>query len=256
MIILLSPAKTIQLNRYSTNLTPSIPLFNKEAFDLVKQIQKMSFAELQNILDVSDKLAVLNFERYKSFSESYHPSNSKPSILAFSGEVYEGLEAWTFNDHQMMEAHKKVRILSGLYGILKPLDLIQAYRLELSCKMKPIEYNDLYEYWKDKILKAIIDDLNLYKTDVILNLASLEYSKVVDFKKLDVKVKTPKFKNYRNNEYKIVSIYAKKARGLMTSFVIKNSIDDINDIIGFDFGGYYYNQELSNETEPNFISEF
>ncbi len=256
MIVLLSPAKTIQFEKYYTQLQPSVPVFEKEAAELANILEQKSVAELQSLMKISEKLAVLNFDRYKVFAQNHNSKKSKPAILAFMGDVYEGMEAWTFTDKQMLEAQKRICILSGLYGVLKPLDLIQAHRLEMGTSLKLNEYKDLYEYWRTKITDVIIDSLNLYKTDVILNLASNEYSKVVNFDNIEAKLVSPAFKNHRNNEYKIVSFLAKKARGLMTSFVIKNNIKDVNDLVGFDLGGYYFNQEFSTESIPVFTSEF
>ncbi len=256
MIILLSPAKTIQFEQHQTSLHPSSPEFENEANYLNKELKKLSFAELKLLMKTSDSLTELTLHRILKFQNFTTPENSKPAILAYMGAVYEGLQAWSFNKNEMKEAQARLRILSGFYGILRPLDLIQAHRLEVSFKFSVNGFNDLYQFWSDKINQSIVSALNQQKTNVILNLASVEYSNMIDFKKIGAKVVSPAFKNYRTNEYKILSVFAKKARGMMASFVIKNSISNVNEIVGFDLGGYYFNPELSSESVPVFTSEF
>lgn len=256
MIILLSPAKTIQFEQHQTKLKTTFPEFEKDADFLNEELKKKSFGEIKSLMKTSDSLTELTMNRILKYKNNHATENLKPSILAYMGAVYAGLQAWNFSENEMQEAQNRLRILSGFYGILRPLDQIQAHRLELGFKLLVNDNKDLYQFWIEKVNHSIISALNRQNTNVILNLASKEYSDVVDFKKIGARVVSPVFKNWRINDYKTVTILTKRARGLMASFIIRNFISNDENICGFDLGGYYYNKELSKENKPFFTSEF
>lgn len=256
MLIILSPAKTIKFDKYFIDLTTTLPKLISKTDILVNHLKLMSIEDLQSLMGISRSLAELNYNRFQSYSSNHNPTNSQPAIVSFMGDVYEGMESWKWSKEDMLYAQERLQILSGFYGILRPLDLIQAHRLEMGTRLKIFENKDLYEFWKDDLRKAFIEKLNQLETDTVLNLASNEYSKAIDFKKLGIKVVTPGFKHLKNNEYKIVSFWAKRARGLMTSFVIQNKITNIEDLEAFDIESYYYLKEISTINNPVFTQVF
>ncbi len=255
MILLLSPAKTIDFSIVKQIIEPTIPEFINESCFLIQYGKKLSVEDIMQLMSISRNLAELNYQRFQKFQINHNVNNSKPAVLAYMGDVYEGLKAWEFDKQEMEFAQQNLRILSGLYGILKPMDLIQPYRLEMGINFKTNVSKNLYEYWRELITKKIEEELNIQKTDTILNLASAEYYKVIDFKKLNIKVVSPQFKNLKNDKYIMVSFWVKKARGMMANYVIKNRISNISDINSFE-NKYYYNNSLSTEIEPVFTSEF
>ncbi len=256
MLIILSPAKTIQFDKFSTDLPSTVPEFSSKTNNLANHLKLMGVEDLQSLMGISRALAELNYERYQTYSSIHNQTNAQPAILSFMGDVFEGMEAWKWTNDEILDAQKRLRILSGFYGILRPLDLIKAHRLEMGTRWKFAEYKDLYEYWKEDITNSVEITLNELKTDVILNLASLEYSKVLDFKKLGVREVSPVFKHLKNDEYKIVSFWAKRARGLMTRFVIKNRIFDVDDLQAFDDESYFFLKEISETNKPAFTQVF
>ncbi|MCL4113966.1 UNVERIFIED_CONTAM: hypothetical protein GTU68_035269 [Idotea baltica] len=198
-------------------------------------------------MSISDKLAALNVERFKSFENSYNKDNSKQAILAFTGDVYQGLDASSLSADQILWAQDHVRILSGFYGLLRPLDVMQPYRLEMGTKLKTAQGKDLYEFWGTKISEKINEDLKKIKSEVIINLASQEYCKAVDPKVLKGDVQEIDFREDRDGKFKFISFSAKKARGYMTQYIVRNQIKDPEEIKGFDMEGYLYNPELSQD---------
>jgi cytoplasmic iron level regulating protein YaaA (DUF328/UPF0246 family) len=256
MLIILSPAKTIQFDKFSSDLPSTLPMFSSQTNRLVSHLKMMGVEDLQTLMGISRALAELNYERFQTYTSLHSPINAQSAILSFMGDVYEGMESWKWSKEEMIDAQKRLRILSGFYGVLRPLDMIQAHRLEMGIRLKFDQYKDLYEFWKEDVNKELAKTLNELNTDIVLNLASNEYSKVVDFKKLGVKVVSPVFKHLKNNEYKIVSFWAKRARGLMTSFVIKNRITNIEDLEAFDSESYFYIKEISEENKPTFTQVF
>ena len=239
MIALLSPSKNMSSCDYS--LCESQPEFLDKSRLLVNKLLKMDVEEIKNFMGISDKLAELNFNRYHSWSIPFTNKNSSPAIFSFSGDVYEGLKAETLSKNELDIAQNKIRILSGLYGILKPFDLIQPYRLEMGKKLIIDNFKNLYQFWNNDIS----NHLNKVSDDIIVNLASNEYFNVVDKNKLSKKIITPIFKDYKNGKYKVISFYAKKARGSMARFIIQNNISDINSLIKFNKDGYEYNSQIS-----------
>ena len=199
-------------------------------------------------------MATLNFDRYQSWSATKKISaDSKPALFVFQGDVYQGLQADTFNKKDISFAQKHLRILSGLYGELRPLDLIKPYRLEMGTKLKNIKGKNLYEFWGTKVQENILKELKSNKSSLIVNLASKEYFSVLGKMPHDVNVVSPVFKDFKNGQYKLISFYAKKARGYMSNWIIKNRITDSNDLKLFNAEGYKFSKSESTETEPVFL---
>lgn len=246
MILLLSPSKNMKDCNYENKT--SQPVFIDEAQSIVNELNKMDTSEIQKFMDISDKLANLNSKRFQKWSLPFNKTNSSPAIFSFSGDVYEGLNANSFEDDDIKFAQSNLFILSGLYGILKPLDLIQPYRLEMGRKLKCGSHKTLYSFWNDKISSY----LSNVKDKVIINLASNEYFNVIDREKISKKIISPIFKDEKNGKFKIISFYAKKARGLMANYIIKNKIIDPSEIIKFNINGYTYNKNLSTDFYPVF----
>ncbi len=252
MVSILSPAKTLDMSP-SMEFKGSSIRFSKETNKLVKELKKYKPAKLTQLMKISDKLALLNADRYHAFSEEYTSDNSTAAGLAFKGGVYIGLAADDFSQNEMTFAQSHLRILSGLYGLLRPLDMIQAYRLEMGTKISIDDYKNLYAYWGDKITNLLQDDINESGSDVLVNLASVEYFKAINTKKLSAKILKIDFKEYRDDKLKFISFNAKKARGMMSRFIIKNGITDYKDLRGFNDEGYYFEEGLSTEDDWLFI---
>lgn len=249
MIVILSPAKTLNFKIDSPTHKYSQPLFLKQAKKLVDILKNYSPANLIELMDISNGLSELNYMRYQKWETEHNVENSKQAIFAFNGEVYNGLKAYSLNTDQLIFAQKHIRLLSGLYGVLCPLDLIQPYRLEMGTRLKFDKYKNLYEFWNNTINNYLNNEIALHSSKAIVNLASNEYSKSVKLKSIKGKVITPVFKEYKRNKYQVITVYSKKARGLMTRFIIENKIDSPNEIKHFDIGGYAFTENLSNENE-------
>jgi len=253
MIIVLSPAKTLDYE-FETDGNHSVPSFLSQSSKLIGQLKKKEPKDIASLMGLSDKLATLNYDRYQSWTASKKASNdSKPSLLVFKGDVYQGLQAEDLTKKEMNFAQKHVRILSGLYGILRPLDLMKPYRLEMGTKLETSQGKNLYEFWGDKIQKNVLDELKNQKSDLLINLASKEYFTVLGKVPEDVNVISPAFKDYKNGEYKIISFYAKKARGLMARWIIQNKVTDFENLKDFDVEGYKYSKVESTSTTPVFL---
>ncbi len=253
MIIVLSPAKTLDY-KFESNHDHSVPAFLSQSSKLINNLKSKEPKDIASLMGLSDKLATLNFDRYQSWSPSKKvAADSKPSMLVFKGDVYQGLQAEDLNNAEMKFAQKHIRILSGLYGILRPLDLMKPYRLEMGTKLQTSEGKNLYEFWGDKVQKNVLDELKNQKSDLLINLASKEYFTVLGKLPEDINVVTPTFKDYKNGNYKIISFYAKKARGLMARWIIKNKVTDFEDLTGFDLDGYRYSKAESTTTVPVFL---
>lgn len=245
MLVLLSPAKSLDFETKPVTEKYTQPSFLKEARKINRELKKRSPKELSDLMGISSKLGELNFERNQKWKTPFRPDNAKQAVLAFTGDVYQGLKAADFSEQELERAQEKIRILSGLYGLLKPLDLIQAYRLEMGTKFSVNGSGDLYSFWQDKVTRAINRELKTLGGPLI-NLASNEYFKAVASKKIKAEIISPAFKDLKNGQYQIISFFAKKARGLMSRFIIQNNITDPEDLKAFDLEGYYYNNELSN----------
>lgn len=254
MLILISPAKTLDFETPAKYRRFSQPAFLSETKILVNHLKTLSPAEVSSLMKVSDKLSELNVERYQTWQSNFDDSNAKQALLAFQGDVYQGLNADSFSQEDFEFAQEHLRILSGLYGVLRPLDLIQPYRLEMGTKLAHAKFqnlsaNTLYEFWQDKLSTAINQQLDKLDNPTIVNLASNEYFKAVNPKLLKGEIVTPIFKDWRNGKYKIISFYAKKARGMMSAYIIKNRLEKQEDFKSFNEAGYSFNDELSDAND-------
>lgn len=256
MLTLLSPAKTLDFENepVTTQYTQADMLENAEY--LVKKLRKLSASKIGKLMNISDNLAELNHQRYANFHTPFTPDNAKQAALAFKGDVYVGLEAENFSEADFEFAQNHLRILSGLYGLLRPLDLIQAYRLEMGTKFKVTPTKDnLYKYWDGQITQKINEILENQEEKVLVNLASNEYFKAVKPKLVKGRILTPVFKDFKNGQYKVISFFAKKARGSMARYIIQNQITSSEGIKAFDTDGYYFNEKLSKENEWVFVRD-
>ena len=250
MLILLSPAKTLDFETTPKTDKASKPVFSGNTNKLVKKMQEKSPEDISKLMGISASLANLNADRFRTFStRGANQKNSKQAILAFRGDVYQGLNAQSYTERDFAFAQNHLRILSGLYGILKPLDLIQPHRLEMGTKLETEKGNSLYEFWGEKIQGSILRELSTHKNQTIINLASLEYFKAVAQITSKSRIITPIFKDYNKGTFRIISFFAKKARGNMASFVIQNRITSPNEIKNFAEDGYIFNESLSSGRE-------
>lgn len=247
MKIVISPAKSLNFESELPTQNFSEAAFLKEARQVHKELKKMKPKDLSKLMDISDKLAELNWERNQSWKTPFTPDNSRPAIYAFDGEVYTGVDSYTIPMDKMEDLQSRLFILSGLYGLLKPLDLIQPYRLEMGTSIAIGESKNLYAFWKTKITKAL--NKSLSKGDFLLNLASNEYFSAVDTKLLKANVITPEFKDYKDGKLTMISFFAKKARGLMVRYIIDTNAQTIDDIKGFNYEGYAFDANLSSESK-------
>lgn len=255
MLIVISPAKTLDFKSPVTSDIYSEASFLKDSKQLIRELRKLKVDEISNLMGISSKLAQLNFERFHEWNVPFTIENSKQALLAFKGDVYTGIDAETFSKDDFERSQSDLRILSGLYGVLSPMDLIQAYRLEMGKKIKTKKGENLYQFWGEKITKSINKSLKDNQHDHLINLASNEYFKSINKKKIKAKIITPAFKDLKNGEYKMISFFAKKARGLMTRFIIQNKITDPEELKAFDFEGYMYNPALSKDDSPVFTRD-
>jgi len=247
MLLVISPAKTLDYETPSVISDYSMPDYLDDAQELINRARKYSTLDISEIMAVSSKIAELNFERFKLWHTPFTPENAKQSMLAFKGDVYTGLDATTFRKKDFLFAQKHLRILSGLYGLLRPLDLMQPYRLEMGRKIENERGKNLYEFWGDMITEGLNAQLKKLKSEVLINLASNEYFKSVKPKLLNAEIITPVFKDYKNGEYKMMGVYAKKARGQLSRFIIQNQLSDPEQLKLFDVDGYRFNRSMSKD---------
>ena len=246
MIMLISPAKTLDYETPPTgNFSFSIPDYLDKSYELVGVVKKKSFRDLMELMQVSQKIAELNVERFNQWKLPFPTENAKQAVLAFKGDVYAGLDAPALSENRLAYAQSHLRILSGLYGLLRPLDLMQPYRLEMGLKLATNKGENLYQFWGEKITDALNVLLAKQDEPVLINLASNEYFKSVQKKNLDGRLITPEFKELKNGKYKMISFFAKKARGLMVRFAIDHNIQKAEILQNFDYDGYHFNLELS-----------
>jgi len=253
MITLLSPAKTLDFENIDDQHHLTDHVFPKETMQLVRLLRKQKTDDLRQLMSISEKIASLNVDRYKTFKKDYAEGVSRAAATAFKGDVYLGLEAATLTADQMSYAQSHLRILSGLYGVLRPLDRMQPYRLEMGTRLANKQGTNLYHFWGDKISKALNKDCKETGASTILNLASNEYFKAIDQKKLKAEIITVNFKEERDGELKFISFNAKKARGLMARYVMQHQIESEEGLLGFDSDGYYYSQEHSSNGNLLFV---
>jgi len=245
MLLLISPAKTLDYETPVTTQLKSEPEFTDRAETLINHLRDYAPQDIAELMKLSDKLASLNVARYQSWIKDHNESNARQALLAFKGDVYTGLDAESFDETDYQFAQNHLRILSGLYGLLKPLDLMQPYRLEMGTKLQNEAGKNLYSYWGSTITDRLNSELDSDQTPVVVNLASNEYFKSVQVKNLNARLISPEFKDLKNGQYKIISFYAKKARGLMTRYAIKNRIKNPEDLKQFDLEGYAFNASMS-----------
>jgi cytoplasmic iron level regulating protein YaaA (DUF328/UPF0246 family) len=253
MLIVVSPAKNLDYQSIPTTQNFTLPALLDQSQLLIDKCRKLAPAKISSLMKISDKLAGLNADRYAQWSTPFNADNAKQAVLAFNGDVYIGLQAQTFEQQDFDFAQQHLRILSGLYGLLKPLDLMQAYRLEMGTKLATSRGKNLYEFWGDIITTKLNKDLAAQGDNVLINLASNEYFKAVKPRNLDGMIVNPVFKDEKNGEYKIISFYAKKARGLMARYIIKNRLDDVSQLRNFDLEGYSFSAALSTPEQPVFV---
>lgn len=251
MKLVLSPAKSLNFETKLPTTKTTEGCFLAEAERLNKLLKKKSARSLSKLMSISDNLGKLNYERNQEWSLPFTNDNARQALYAFSGDVYRGIDAYTIDTKKLDKVQDTVRIISGLYGILKPLDLIQPYRLEMGTRMPVGKNKNLYEFWKKKVTQALNDELE--DNELFLNLASNEYFKAIDTKALKVPVITANFKDLKNGEYKTIMTFTKLARGYMTRYVIDTNANTVDDIKGFNYEGYGFSEELSSENDLVFI---
>ncbi|MFL0803302.1 MAG: peroxide stress protein YaaA [Agarilytica sp.] len=249
MLVVLSPAKNLDYETALPTAKHTKANLLSDAQELAEQMKAMSPQDISSLMGISDKLGVLNYDRYQAWALPFEKSTARQALFAFKGDVYIGLNAYEFDTDDMTFAQEHLRILSGLYGILKPLDWMQPYRLEMGTKLANARGKNLYEFWGTKISGALNKQLKKTGDATLVNLASQEYFKSVDLSTLNATVITPTFKDWKNGKYKIISFFAKKARGLMSAYIIKNKISDVEQIKGFDWEGYGFDPSSSSESE-------
>lgn len=254
MLMVVSPAKNLDYESPLATDQYTQPAFLDDACELIDQLKELEPHQVSNLMGISDKLGQLNAERFQQWHTPFTPDNARQAVLAFNGDVYTGLAAESFSDKEFEFAQKHLRILSGLYGILRPLDLMQPYRLEMGTRFGNRRGKDLYEFWGDTITRALNEELHS-DDGVLVNLASNEYFKSVRKKQLNARVITPQFKDWKNGQYKMISFYAKKARGLMARYAITNGITQADDLKGFDLAGYRFSEEQSSGDNWTFLRD-
>lgn len=254
MIAILSPAKKLDFTSpIDANLPFTKPVNLKEAEELIAVLKQKSAKEIGDLMKLSPALADLNYERYQNWTKRHTQKNARQNVLSFNGAAYLGLDAPSLTEEELIYSQDHLRILSGLYGILKPLDLLKEYRLEMGTRLKTEKGTNLYQFWGDKVTKSLKKDLKK-QGNILVNLASNEYSKVLDLNALDARVITCHFKDMsKSGEYKTIMTFAKSARGMMTRYIIKNKLTNPEDLIGFDYKGYFYSEANSTENELTFL---
>lgn len=245
MLIVISPAKTLDYDTPPKTKVFTTPDYLDQSQQLINRLRKFCSLDILELMNVSLKIAELNFDRYEAWKKPFTPKNAKQAVLAFKGDVYTGLDAETMSSADLKFAQNHLRILSGLYGLLRPLDLMQPYRLEMGTKLDTDKGKNLYEFWGSDITEGLNKQLKKIKSTTLINLASNEYFKSVKPKELNAEIITPAFKEYKNGEYKMIGIYAKKARGLLSRYIIENRLSDPEDIKAFKEEGYRFNKSLS-----------
>ena len=254
LVTIISPAKKLDYSPVEKNIDSTIPSLLEHSNELIRDLKSLNPQEVSSLMSLSDKLGALNYERFQEWKTPFTKSNSKQAILAFKGDVYQGLDAESLSETELIWAQKHVRILSGLYGILKPMDLMQPYRLEMGTKFATKRGQNLYDFWNSIITEELNKNFSSDNTN-LLNLASNEYFKSINVSELKANVISPVFMDKKNGKYKIISFFAKKARGLMTRYVIKNRIEDITDIQNFEEGGYFFSEAMSEDNKPVFCRD-
>ena len=251
MKIIISPAKSLDFDSELNSQNVSVPKFLEKTLAINSILKQKSPSDLMKLQSISEKLSDLNWKRNLEFSRNHNDDNSRPAIFAFNGDVYEGLDVKTLDVKKIDFLQNNLRIISGLYGVLKPLDLIQPYRLEMGTKISINGFSNLYEYWSNDVTKFLSDEL--LSSEFLLNLASNEYFSAIDKSKINSEIISPIFKDFKNGKLKIISFYAKKARGMMVRYVADHLIDSYDNLLSFNYGGYIFNEnETTVRNQPVF----
>jgi len=245
MISVLSPAKSLDFDKPTQLNNYTIPEYLEQSEQLIAKLRTLSRKKIGALMSISPSLAALNHERYSNWNLPFDVANAKPAAAVFNGDVYRGLDAASFSEADWGYAQEHLRILSGLHGLLRPLDLIQPYRLEMGTRLSVRRKKNLYEFWGDKVTDSINETFASQDEKVLLNLASIEYFKVIRPNKVAGRIVSANFREFKNGEYKTIMTFAKQARGLMASYIIKNRIEKVEDIKGFDVAGYSFNDRFS-----------
>lgn len=253
MIIVVSPAKSLDFDSRAKTKRFTNPEFLDDSSQLMKGLREYEPQKLAELMHISEALSELNFSRNANWNTPFDLNNAKQAIYAFQGDVYQGMQAQDYSTGEINFAQKHLRILSGLYGLLKPLDLIQAYRLEMGSKFKNSRGKNLYEFWGSKLTDHINEELAPQKSKLLVNLASNEYYSALKPKQIDAEIVSPIFKDFSNGKYKIISFFAKKARGSMVTYIVNNRITDAKDLLNFDSEGYQYSKADSTPAKPVFL---
>jgi uncharacterized protein len=255
MLHVISPAKTLDFDTPPVTAKFTQPAYLGESQLLIDQLRDLPASAVAQLMRISEKLGQLNAQRFLEWQQPFSPANAKQAVLAFKGDVYTGMAAETFSAADFTFAQQHLRILSGLYGLLKPLDLIQPYRLEMGTRFANPRGKNLYDFWGDSLTDALNRELDSQRERVLVNLASTEYFGAVNRKRLDGEIITPIFKDRKNGQYKIISFFAKKARGYMSAYIIQNQVKKVEAIKEFDVAGYYYDEASSSPKEWVFLRE-
>ena len=253
MLVLLSPAKTLDYDSPLLTKKSTKPRYLDDSAELIDGLRKLSVKQVGKLMDISPKLAELNYKRFAEWERDFTKENSRQAILAFTGDVYQRMELEEWGADEFSRAQKQLRILSGLYGVLRPLDLMQAYRLEMGTKFANDRGKNLYAFWSSKVTLLLNQDLKKSGSETVVNLASNEYFSVVKKKELEGELVTPVFKDEKNGKYKIISFYAKKARGMMADFIVREGIQEAGDLKKFKTAGYKYSAKESDGGELVFL---
>ncbi len=252
MKIVISPAKSLDFDRELPTSRHTQPEFQQEAARLQKVLAGKKPKSLARLMDISMDLAELNWQRNQEFSLPFTPGNARPAVFAFNGDVYQGLDAYSLSEPQLVSLQDKLRILSGLYGMLRPLDLIQPYRLEMGTQLRVGRKKNLYEFWKKTLTEHLNEEMS--PEELLVNLASKEYFSALDTKKLKARIVTPVFKDWRGEKLRVISFFAKKARGAMVRYIAENGVEHADDLLGFDYEDYQYSREHTlRPDEPVFV---
>lgn len=247
MLFLISPAKTLDYETPLPTEEYTTPQLIPQAEELITHLRTIPAEEIGDLMKISEKLSELNVARYQSWTAEHAPgANCRQAVLAFKGDVYQGLDAYHWSAEELERAQSGLRILSGLYGVLRPLDLLHPYRLEMGTRLAYQEHKNLYGYWGTQVTERLNEDLAEMESPCVVNLASNEYYSVVKPKLIEAPIITPDFKDWKNGKYKVISFYAKKARGMMVKWALQNKVTSPEDLKKFDVDGYAYNEEMSN----------
>ncbi|MXX29994.1 MAG: peroxide stress protein YaaA [Gammaproteobacteria bacterium] len=255
MLAIISPAKSLDFDGRAPTRKSSVPSFLDDSAELIRELRELAPQDLSDLMGISTSLAELNYDRYATWGEPFSRRNAKQAMFAFNGDVYLGLKSTEFSERDLTWAQKHLRILSGLHGILKPLDLIQPYRLEMGTRLSNGRGGDLYDFWRDKVTAALNEAIDAQRQPILVNLASNEYFNAVDTARIDARIITPTFKDLKNGRYMFISFFAKKARGLMAAYLIKNRVSTLKALKAFDWQGYRFSPAQSSANEWVFLRD-